>query len=73
MYKTFGEIFCVDESEKEILPGKFCLYYADINNASEEGFESLEVLDTFAHTVEYCRSIHIPNGSEFNKKLQKSC
>jgi len=69
LYETHGTIVYIDESDQETLLGKFCLYYADIENASEEGFKAFEVLDTHSHTVEYCKSIYGLNGSEFNKKL----
>jgi len=69
LYETHGKILCLSENDKETLVGKFRLYYADIENASEEGFTAFEVLDSHSHSAEYCRSIYGLNGSEFNKKL----
>lgn len=68
-YETRGKIVTVDESDQETLVGKFCLYYANVDNAYDEGLEPLEVLDTYSHTVDYFSSIYVTNGTEFSKKL----
>jgi len=69
LYETHGTILCLGENDQETLVGKFRLYYADIEYASEEGFNAFEVLDAHSHTAEYCSSIYGIDGSEFNKKL----
>lgn len=68
-YETRGKIVTLDESDQETLVGKFCLYYADVDNAYDGGFEPLEVLDTYSHTVDYFSSIYGPSGIEFSEKL----
>jgi len=69
VYETRGKIVTLDESEQETLVGKFCLYYADVDNAYDGGFEPSEVLDTYSHTVDYFSSIYGLNGAEFSEKL----
>ena len=68
-HETRGKIVTVDESDQETLVGKFCLYYANVDNAYDEGFEPLEVLDTYSHTVDYFSSIYVTSGTEFCEKL----
>lgn len=69
LYETHGTILCLGQTDQETLVGKFRLYYADIEYASEEGFTAFEVLDSHSHTVEYCRSIYGLDGSEYKEKL----
>jgi GNAT superfamily N-acetyltransferase len=68
-FEMRGKIVTVGESDEETLVGKFCIYYADVDSAYDEGLEPLEVLDTFFNTVDYFSSIYVTNGTDFNEKL----
>ncbi len=71
LHETHGTIVSLDESEQETLVGKFRLYYADVDSAMEEGFDTFEVLDSYSHTLEYHDLIYESNGTELSEKLQK--
>ena len=69
VYETHGTIASLNEFEEETVVGKFRLYYADVDSAMDEGFDTFEVLDSFSQTSEYHDMLYGSDGAELSERL----
>jgi len=69
IYETKGKIVTIDESDQEMLVGKFRLYYVDLTNAYNQGASIFFMLDSHSQTAEFLELIDDSNGFEFSKSL----
>ncbi len=70
VYETSGDLFNLDEFEREEFIGKFRVYYVDVERAMNQGVPIYDVFDSHSTGLEeYYGHIFESGGWDFNENL----